>query len=596
MFWPIPPWRLCVLVPALLIAGLTVLSDKALAGQDPSSRRPAAPSQAALSKAEALIMKLFKAEFQASKTDPAAARNLAAVLLREAKATNDDSELQYAALVQASDLAIQGSRISLALSAVAELAKRFAVDTRAMKQAVLTSAPEKIKTAEGALELIEAVLDHLNEMMAEDSYEGLKAMLAAADKVTPLIADGRLPLAARIKKEAEIVQAAEKAFGRMKPFMDKLAENRDDAEANLELGKYFAFAKGNFTRGLPMLVKGKDATLKALAGMELAQPKVAKKQIELADAWMKLAEEGKDRPHRSALLRRAYHWYMAALPQLEGLTRARIQNQVQELAKEFGQAITNSLGMKLAMIPAGSFLMGSPATEPGRGFDEGPQHEVRITRPFHMGIHEVTLGQFRAFVDATKYRTDPEKRGTGEGWKNPGWNADEDHPVVNVSWNDAVAFCKWLSAKEGKKYRLPTEAEWEYACRAGTKTATHYGDSLSSTQANFDGNQPYNNANAGPYLRRGSKVGSYPANAFGLHDMHGNAWEWCQDFYQPKYYESSPRDDPQGPAAGSSHPIRGGGWFRVGTDCRAAKREAYPPNLNWNNTGFRVVCEIGKAP
>ncbi len=600
-----------ILVP-LLLAGLALLGNKATraVGQERSGQQPPRPAQTALSKADDLIMKLYRAEYQAAKTDAAAARALAAVLLKEAKATTDDSDLQFAAFVQASELAVQGGNVTLALSAVGELAKRFAVDSAAMKRAVLTSAPDKITTPAAALELVHAVLAHLNDMMADDSYEGLAAVVAAAEKVVPLVADGRLQLAAQIKKEAETVQAAQKEFTRMKPFLDKLEENKDDAEANLEMGKYLAFGKGNFARGLPFLAKGNDATLKALASNDLALAKVAgtskdpkdlaelkivKKQIELADAWAKLAEEGKDPRPKSGMLRRAYHWYMEALPQLDGLTRVRIQHQVHELAKQFGQGITTSLGMKLTLIPAGAFLMGSPQAEPGRGFDEGPQHEVRISRPFYMGIHEVTVGNYRAFVEASGYRTDPERSGNNQTWKNPGWNADDDHPVVCVSWNDAVAFCKWLSAKEGKKYRLPTEAEWEYACRAGTKTATYFGDSLSSTQANFDGNQPYN-ANPGPYLRRGTKVGSYASNAFGLHDMHGSAWEWCQDFYQANYYKDSPRDDPQGPASGTSHPIRGGGWFRSGQDCRAAKREAYPPTSIWNNTGFRVVCDIsGKA-
>ena len=171
--------------------------------------------------------------------------------------------------------------------------------------------------------------------------------------------------------------------------------------------------------------------------------------------------------------------------------------------------ITNSIGMKLVLIPAGEFMMGSAesAEEVARAFrdygappaglfkDEHPQHRVRITQPFYLGVHEVTVGQFRKFVEETGYKTDAEKgtggiKGavgvdakTGEfgsseeySWRNAGFEQTDEHPVVNVSWNDAVAFCDWLSRKEGKTYRLPKEAEWEYACRAGTTTRYYYGD------------------------------------------------------------------------------------------------------------------------
>ena len=146
------------------------------------------------------------------------------------------------------------------------------------------------------------------------------------------------------------------------------------------------------------------------------------------------------------------------------------------------KAITNSLGMKLVLIPAGKFVMGSPRSEPGHGEDE-EQHEVEITRPFYLGAYEVTLGQFRAFVRGTGYQTEAEKDGKGGwgftaedeefqqkptyNWKNTGWERTEEHPVVNATWNDAVAFCAWLSRQESRRYRLPTEAEWEYCCRAG---------------------------------------------------------------------------------------------------------------------------------
>jgi formylglycine-generating enzyme required for sulfatase activity len=172
--------------------------------------------------------------------------------------------------------------------------------------------------------------------------------------------------------------------------------------------------------------------------------------------------------------------------------------------------------------------------------------------------------------------------------------------VEDVSWNDAVEFCEQLSEmpeekRAGRVYRLPTEAEWEYACRGGASSSKpfSFGDSLSSTQANFDGNYPYGGADKGPYLARTTRVGSYEANAFGLYDMHGNVWEWCADWYDQNYYKDSPRNDPKGPATSTSRVLRGGSWLDVGRVCRAAFRYDFEPGDRNFIIGFRVVLVAG---
>jgi formylglycine-generating enzyme required for sulfatase activity/serine/threonine protein kinase len=270
--------------------------------------------------------------------------------------------------------------------------------------------------------------------------------------------------------------------------------------------------------------------------------------------------------------------------------------------------IENSIGMRLKLIPAGRFLMGSPDDEKGRSSDEGPQRQVEISRPFYLGIHTVTIGQFRRFCDEAPYQTEAEKDGQGgwglteegefEGrkpkynWKNPGWMQTDEYPVVNVTWNDAVTFCAWLSQKEKREYRLPTEAEWEYACRAGTSTPFWWGNSASSGQANFDGNHPYGRAAKGAYLKRAVKVGCYPANPWGLFDMHGNVWQWCNDWYDKDYYGQKINKDPQGPIGGSACVLRGGSWGNLGGVCRAACRVNYEPSNRSNDVGFRVALSI----
>jgi formylglycine-generating enzyme required for sulfatase activity len=242
--------------------------------------------------------------------------------------------------------------------------------------------------------------------------------------------------------------------------------------------------------------------------------------------------------------------------------------------------------MRFVRIPEGRFVMGSVPQEVGRAADEGPAHAVRITQSFYLGVFPVTQEQYQAVMDVNPACFGGTDRG--------------NHPVESVSWDDAREFCQRLSARDAEKarrhtYRLPTEAEWEYACRAGTQTPFHGGAALSAAQANCDGEQPYGGAEPGPNLHRTTPVGSYPANAWGLADMHGNVWEWCQDAYDEHYYRASPPADPRGPARGSQRVVRGGAWMLAARYCRSARREKFPPAVRSSLIGFRVVLQVGPA-
>ncbi len=308
---------------------------------------------------------------------------------------------------------------------------------------------------------------------------------------------------------------------------------------------------------------------------------------------------------------------------------------------------TNSIDMKLVLIPAGEFMMGS--TEPRDDLlkaaaaykggikendffkDEYPRHRVRITKPFYLGRCEVTIGQFKKFVDDTGFKTaaersdagrtdeerhDRARRGNGgwgfnpqtgkcEGrnpkfnWRNTGFPQTDDQPVVDVTWYDAVAFCQWLSRKEGKTYRLPTEAQWEYACRAGTTTRYSNGDDPSQLSRVANVQDPTGRSEL-PHVQeiimpKDGKftvaVGSLPPNKFGLCDMHGNAWEWCSDRYGEDYYAKSPVDDPTGPETGGRRVRRGGGWNSFPLFARASFRNWNVPESRCVNLGFRVLRE-----
>ena len=243
----------------------------------------------------------------------------------------------------------------------------------------------------------------------------------------------------------------------------------------------------------------------------------------------------------------------------------------------FEKAFRNSLGMEFVLIPAGTFIMGSPPDEPNRGSNE-IQHKVSISRPFYMQNTEVTLKQWRAVM--------------GKRFLSSRKGAD-NMPVVKISWHDCIRFIKKLNVLGQWSYRLPTEAEWEYACRAGGSTAYSWGNTIDCGRAMY-GNNSLKSRECLDYVRsRGlpidqpAPVKSYSPNDWGLYDMHGNVWEWCQDWYGD--YMTSAKIDPFGPDSGTKRVRRGGSWFKNGYTCRSANRNHGHPGSRYQTTGFRLV-------
>ncbi len=222
--------------------------------------------------------------------------------------------------------------------------------------------------------------------------------------------------------------------------------------------------------------------------------------------------------------------------------------------------ITNSIGMKFKLIEAGEFMMGSEKGAP----DEKPVHKVKITKPFYIGVYEVTQSQYEKIMG-----------------KNPSEFKGPNRPVQSVSWADAVLFCKKLSGKEGVKCRLPSEAEWEYACRAGTRTEHYWGNEMDGRYAWYSRNSDFTTHD----------VGQKKPNAWGLYDMSGNVWEWCSDEYDKDYYSLSPTSNPRGPAGRKSlyNVLRGGSWVGTPRFCRSASRFRYGSIFPSNRFGFRIV-------
>ena len=212
--------------------------------------------------------------------------------------------------------------------------------------------------------------------------------------------------------------------------------------------------------------------------------------------------------------------------------------------------------------------MGSPESEAGRRDNEGPQHKVQITKGFWLGKFEVTQQQWKAVMGC-----------------NPSRFKGDNRPVEQVSWQDCQEFIRKLSKNEGGRYsfRLPSEAEWEYACRAGTKSAFHFGDNITPDQVNHIGQSPNG--------KETRSVGSFPSNAWELHDMHGNVWEWCNDWYSEEGFREVPGKDPRGPRNGSVRVFRGGSWYNQADYCRSAIRYGYLPAERHSILGFRLLLE-----
>ena len=322
------------------------------------------------------------------------------------------------------------------------------------------------------------------------------------------------------------------------------------------------------------------------------------------------------------------------------LTACAPFSTLETTAPYYSGSIVNSIGMPFVRIAHGEFLMGSdesiatlqkdfPLMERQRLEelrDEAPVHKVRITQDFYLGTTEVTVGQFRAFLQLSGYVPesiadgtggygyradyDPEKSARGDAfegrdpvysWNNPGFAQTDAHPVVNVTWGDAQAMARWLSLREGRTYRLPSEAEWEYAARAGTRTRYHSGDQPESQLAvanTFDAASRVNWPKFEKHALQGNDgyaftapVASFAPNAFGLYDMHGNAWEWTQDLYGEDYYAHSPVDDPKGPVEGKVYVRRGGSWHTWPLYTRSSYRNWNSPQTRYTLVGMRLLME-----
>ncbi|MFN9560099.1 MAG: SUMF1/EgtB/PvdO family nonheme iron enzyme [Dolichospermum sp.] len=255
----------------------------------------------------------------------------------------------------------------------------------------------------------------------------------------------------------------------------------------------------------------------------------------------------------------------------------KIVNQENHQAKYFKEDLSNGITLEMVQIPGGSFMMGSPASEKGRTQDESPQHQVNVPG-FSMGKFVVTQEQYQQIMG-----------------NNPSGFSGAKRPVEQVSWNNAVDFCQKLSQQTGREYRLPSEAEWEYACRGGTTTPFHFWETITTELANYKGTYTYASEPKGKYLQKTTDVGSFPPNAFGLYDMHGNVWEWCQDDWHDNYIDAPKDGSVWTSRSGNNKVMRGGSWSNYPGYCRSAYRIYSGLDNDSILVGFRVVCVVGRT-
>jgi formylglycine-generating enzyme required for sulfatase activity len=261
-------------------------------------------------------------------------------------------------------------------------------------------------------------------------------------------------------------------------------------------------------------------------------------------------------------------------------------------AEYFTEDLGNGVTLEMVAIPGGTFMMGAPKNEKDSFDYERPQHQVTV-QPFFMGKYPVTQAQWRAVAALPQVNKELDP--------NPSRFKGDDRPVERISWYDALEFCARLNFRINvttqRDYRLPSEAEWEYACRAGTTTPFYFGKTITTDLANYCGNYTYGNAPTGEFREQTTTVGSFPPNAFGLYDMHGNVWEWCGDTWHDNY-QGAPKDGSAWINDNDNPILRGGSWGNYPENCRSASRDYNPRaerDFMYDPVGFRVVCAFGRT-
>jgi formylglycine-generating enzyme required for sulfatase activity len=611
------------------------------------------PGGAALDQAIKAAAALFQADLDKA-TTAADKLALAKRLLAQAGGQSSDAAGRYALLRMAGELAVDARDAETAMECVDRIDAAFEVDRLAMKTAILAGWAKEARSTDARKWLVEHLLSVGEEALDSGNVDAARELGKLATSKSAGLRDKEI--VQRLKMFRQRFTEVGKDAEELQQAQSQLAKDVGHAPSNLIVGRYLCFTKGDWKQGLPRLALGSDATLQRLAVQELKSPPTQPDdQLALAEAWWEIAQDCR-RSQTNTVKVHAGQWYQQAFAALPaGLVRSNVEKRLAALKRLRGQqtppllavapfdsreaaahqqrwaahlgkpvVMTNSIGMKLILIPPGEFDMGSSpeemawAVQEGKKNNEsswyfdpipwaGPRHRVQISRPYYLGVYFVTQGEYErvmgvnpsAFcakpMDPSAFRPplppDAAKLRPGDAMRVAGRDTRR-HPVDTVSWDDAMEFCRRLSElpeERGAKrlYRLPTEAEWEYACRAGTTTRWWCGDNEAALPE------------CAWYLRNAGSmthpVGEKRANPWGLFDMYGQLWQWCMDWSDAKYYGQSPGVDPAGPQEGWKRAYRGGYFDKYGR--YSAYRGGLKPDYRNHYLGLRVCLvheEAGK--
>jgi formylglycine-generating enzyme required for sulfatase activity len=611
----------------------------------PTAAKRPVPDEAAIAKALEVARQSFKEDYERAKT-PAEKVALAEKLRETAGQAAGGPAEHFVLLRLARDVATKAGDAKAAFAAIDEMQKAFSIDDLAMKSEALAAMAGKSLKPDDRKALAEAALGLVKRAIDAESLDAAEEAMKTAGGLAGKVHDRELTqrVQAARKQLAENVKAA----GEVQVARDTLKDKPDDPDANLALGKYLCFVRSQWPEGLKRLAAGSDEPLKALAQRELKSTTGSPEEsARLGDAWWNLSRAAGGKSKEGMMLR-AGTWYQEAEASLPaGLAGVMVEKRLAEIEK-LGREIpelpggpppavapfdakkakslqvrwarrlkvpvvqTNSIGMKFVLIPPGEFQMGSPKElieeemkTPGiedwykeRLPAEGPQHRVRITKPFYLGTYLVTQGEYQRVTGVNP----SEFSATGQHKDQVAGQETKQFPVEHVSWDDAVEFCRKLSEMPeekaaGRWYRLPSEAQWEYACRAGSTGRFSFSPGGNAMPREYEDNAlsdyGWYNGNSGGMPHA---VGGKRPSAWGLYDMHGNVWEWCQDWYDVGYYVQTPVDDPTGPLGGSYRVNRGGSWNGPARGCRSANRSHGVPGNRDLTLGFRASLVLAENP
>lgn len=540
----------------------------------PTSPATAIPSKSDLTHSRKLLKTAYADQLKDRSIS--ARRKLAETLLEESEKTGNSPADRFALITGAIDSAREGISLTLCMRAAEKLSDDFPVDNLKVETDAAVGMNLRTATGPDAADNVHAGLRLVDSLAEAEEFTDAFRVLGA---IRPLAASDP-ELHALAIKHTQSLESTRAASEKIKPSLETLKTLPNDPAANLAVGEYYCLRLGQWEKGLPFLGKGSDKRLQDLAIEERAARTDPARALKLADAWWDQAEiKGTREGDSKAMKVHAATLYRAAKSAVTGLTEKVVDVRLQQAAKIISEGdlsaahganargpavFVNSFGMKFVRIEPGAFLMGSPLNEADRSENE-KQHKVILTRGFYMAATLVTKGQWKAVMNGDRSELEAALV-----------------PEDSINFQRAMDFCAKLNETEGKQYRLPTEAEWEYACRAGTTTA--YGPGKLDDFAWYRANS----------ANHSHPVAQKKPNAWGLFDMRGEVWEWCSDRYGE--YPPGPAIDPTGPPpAGDKthHVLRGGSWNEGPVNCRSAFRNHGDPTYGDDRFGLRVCLEIG---